>query len=600
MNTTPEQIIPSPRYFMGRIFAYRPLPQILSGLCWVFFHSWPLFPGLLAKAFFDLLEGDAAARLNLPSILVLVLVLAFARIGFVYTDLFVGGVTGFRIRLLLQRNLVARILERPGAKAIPGSVGEAISTLRDDTETMWGAGWAFDLLGFLIFALGGIAILLTVDAQVTLLVFIPIVLVIVLAHVVRTRLQQLRVQSRDATARVTGSMGEIFGAVQAIQVAGAEEKVIDHLRQLNQARQQAALRDRLLQLLLGAVFANTANLGAGLTLLVAASAMRAGHFTVGDFALFSTYLMQVAGMTGFLGWIVTTYQQMWVAFRRAVDLLQGAPPSRLVEHHPVYVREPLPELAPMLKQAPDRLERLEVAGLTLRHPENGRGVEDIAFTLERGSFTVITGRIGAGKTTLLRALLGLLEPRAGTIYWNGQSVADPAKFLVPPRVAYTAQTPTLLSGTLRENILLGLPAGAGQVQSAIHAAVLERDLAGFPDGLETPIGARGVRLSGGQVQRTAAARMFVRGGAQGAELLVFDDLSSALDVETERILWQRVFALNATCLVVSHRQAVLERADQILVLEEGRITARGKLDDVLGASAEMRRLYHSGQTKDNF
>ena len=600
MNATQKQTMPSPRYFMGRIFAYRPLPQILSGLCWVFFHSWPLFPGLLAKAFFDLLAGHTAARLNLSSIIVFVLVLAFVRIGFVYTDLFVGGVTGFRIRLLLQRNLVARILERPGAKALPGSVGEAISTLRDDTETMWGAGWAFDLLGFLIFALGGIAILLTVDAQVTLLVFIPIVLVIVLAHVVRTRLQQLRVKSRDATARVTGSMGEIFGAVQAIQVAGAEEKVIAHLRQLNQARQRAALRDRLLQLVLGAVFANTANLGAGLTLLVAASAMRAGHFTVGDFALFSTYLMQVAGMTGFLGWIVTTYQQMRVAFQRAVALLQGAPPSLLVEHHPVYVREPLPELAPILKQAADRLERLAVTGLTLRHPENGRGIQDIAFTLERGSFTVITGRIGAGKTTLLRALLGLLEPQAGTIDWNGQLVVEPAKFLVPPRVAYTAQTPTLLSGTLRENILLGLPAGGELLQSAIHTAVLERDLAGFPDGLETAIGARGVRLSGGQVQRTAAARMFVRGGAQGAELLVFDDLSSALDVETERILWQRVFALDATCLVVSHRQAVLERADQILVLEEGRITARGKLDDVLRESTKMRRLYDSGKMKGNF
>jgi ABC-type multidrug transport system fused ATPase/permease subunit len=117
--------------------------------------------------------------------------------------------------------------------------------------------------------------------------------------------------------------------------------------------------------------------------------------------------------------------------------------------------------------------------------------------------------------------------------------------------------------------------------------VLERDLAGFPAGLETVIGARGVRLSGGQIQRTAAARMFVR----SPELLVFDDLSSALDVETEQVLWQRVFALDATCLVVSHRRAVLERADQILLLEEGRIAARGTLAALLETSAEMRQLY---------
>lgn len=591
MNMTNEQAIPSSAYFMWRIFRYRPWPQVFSGLCWVFFHTWPLFPGLLAKAFFDLLEGRATARLNLQSIVVLVLVLALVRVGFVYTDLLAGGVTGFRIRLLLQRNLVARILERPGAKALPGSVGEAISTLRDDTEAMWGAGWAFDVLGFLAFAGGGIAILFTVNAQVTLLVFIPIVTVIVLAHVVRTRLQHLREQSREATARVTGAIGEIFGAVQAIQVAGAETRVVAHLHQLNEARQRAVLRDRLLQLALGAAFENTANLGAGLTLLVAASAMQAGQFTVGDFALFSTYLMQVAGMTGFLGWIVTTYQQMGVAFKRAVALLQGADPLRLIEHHPVYVREPLPALAPLVKQAADRLENLTVVGLTLRYPEFARGIENISFTLKRGSFTVITGRVGAGKTTLLRALLGLLEAQAGELYWNDKKIVQLAQFLAPPRVAYTPQTPTLLSGTVRENILLGLPAETAPLQAAIHNAVLDRDLAGFPAGLETMIGARGVRLSGGQIQRMAAARMFARGGAQGADLLVFDDLSSALDVETERLLWQRVFTLDTTCFIVSHRRAVLERADQILLLKDGKLAACGKLEELLRTSTEMQQLY---------
>jgi ATP-binding cassette subfamily B protein len=103
-----------------------------------------------------------------------------------------------------------------------------------------------------------------------------------------------------------------------------------------------ALRDRLLGLTLDAVFGNTASLGAGLTLLVAASKMRSGAFTLGDFALFATYLMQVKDMTGFLGWIVTTYQQMGVAFRRAVTLLQGAPASSLVAHHPVHLTGPLP------------------------------------------------------------------------------------------------------------------------------------------------------------------------------------------------------------------------------------------------------------------
>ncbi|MCK4472155.1 MAG: ABC transporter ATP-binding protein, partial [Anaerolineae bacterium] len=309
-------------------------------------------------------------------------------------------------------------------------------------------------------------------------------------------------------------------------------------------------------------------------------------FTVGDFALFATYLMQVVGMAGFLGYLVRTYQQSGVAFQRAVALLQGAPARSLVAHHPVGLRGPLPALTPVIKKESDRLETLEVVGLTLRHPGSGRGIENISFKLERGSLTVITGRIGSGKTTLLRACLGLLRPQAGEVRWNGQKIEHPARFLTPPRVAYTPQVPTLLSGTLRENILLGLPNNAHTVHDAVRRAVFERDVSGFPDKLDTVIGVRGMKLSGGQVQRTAAARMFVR----EPELLIFDDLSSALDVETEHTLWQRVFERDATCLVVSFRRAVLEQADQVLLLEDGRIAARGRLEELLKTSVEMQRL----------
>lgn len=582
-----QQSFPSSFYFMWRLFSYRPWPQVVSGLCWVIFHSWALWPGLLAKAFFDLLIGDAFAGLTLNALVVLVILLAMIRSGAVYLDVFVGNTVGMRVRGLVQRNLLTRILERPGAKALPRTVGEALSTLRDDVDAMWGAGWAFDVLAYTIFAVGGLLILLWVDVRITLLVFLPIVVVFVLAHAARTRLQRVRTASRAATAQVTGAMGELFGNVQAIQVAGAEEPALAHLRRLGEERQQAMLRDQLLELTLNAIFANTASLGAGITMLVAASALRSGEFTIGDFVLFATYLMQVTEMTGFLGWMVAMYQQMGVAFRRGVDLLQGAPPAALVAHHPIPVKEPLPPLPSPVKRAEDHLERLSIEALSFQHAESSQGISDISFTLPQGSLTVITGRIGAGKTTLLRTMLGLLPAQSGTIAWNGQSIAEPARFLIPPRVAYIPQVPTLLSGTIRENILLGFEADEATLTKAIHHAVLKRDLTMFPEGLETVIGARGVRLSGGQIQRTAAARMFVR----NTELLVIDDLSSALDVETEQILWQRLFTTAMTCLVVSHRPAVLARADQILLLEQGHLSAVGSLEELRQSSTEMRELY---------
>jgi ATP-binding cassette subfamily B protein len=260
---------------------------------------------------------------------------------------------------------------------------------------------------------------------------------------------------------------------------------------------------------------------------------------------------------------ITLYQQSKVAIGRLQTLMQDAPPQQLLAHQPIDLCGPLPTV-PAVVRTTNSLQRLEVRGLTYHYPQTSAGIHDINFHLTAGTLTVITGEIGAGKTTLLRVLLGLLPKDGGEILWNGQPVADPAGFFVPPRVAYTPQTPRLFSESLRDNILLGLPEEPTQLQAALEQAVFTRDLATMPAGPATLVGPRGMRLSGGQVQRAAAARMFVR----QPELLVFDDLSSALDGETERLLWERLFAdeRKPTCLVVSHRPAVLARADQVLVM----------------------------------
>lgn len=596
-EASPDRSMPSTAYFIWRLIAYQPVLYTINSLFWILFHSWPLVLGLLARAFFDMLEGRAPAGLNLPTIVALVVAAGLVKAGIIFGGAVSGVPLAFRIQGLLQRNLLERILERPGARAVPGSVGEAISTLRDDVEATYEIiGWAYDTTAALFFAVGAMAVLLWVNARITLMVFIPIAIVIVLANSVRARLERLREKSREATARVTGAIGEIFNAAQAIQVAGAEKQVVVHLRRLGDERRRAMLRDQLQSLWLDAVFSNTASLGTGLTLLVAAAQMRTGEFTVGDFALFATYLMQMSYFTRFLGYLINTYQKSRVAFRRMVDLLQGAPAQSLVAPHPVHLSGKLPTLLPLVKKESDRLKYFEVAGLSFRHAGSGAGtgsgfgIENISFKVERGSFTVITGRIGSGKTTLLRAMLGLLEPQAGEVRWNGQRLGrheNSGGLLLPPKVAYTPQVPALLSGTLRENILLGLPDEPEKLERAVHGAVLERDLEGFPEGLETVIGTRGLKLSGGQIQRAAAARAFVR----EPDLLILDDLSSALDQDTERLLWERILARDAACVAVSHSRAALMKADQILVLENGRITGRGKLEELLAANAEMRRLW---------
>ncbi|GIJ77050.1 ABC-type multidrug transport system, ATPase and permease component [Micromonospora phaseoli] len=373
------------------------------------------------------------------------------------------------------------------------------------------------------------------------------------------RLERAARDTVAARAAFATALVSTLSAARTVKLAGATRPVLAHLADLDAVRSDRQRREIAVQ-----VWArSTPSLASGL-------------FPIGVWALFLTGGLS-AGAT--LVAVATLGAARWFAWTTA-SLISQVPSARVWTRRTAEMtgieaysaRVPGVDLAAGTAPAPPvaprtALRRLDLVDFGVRHTDGTIAVRGVDLAVERGQLVLVVGPVGAGKSSLLRALAGI-APHTGQLTWNGEPVTEPELFLRPNQVGYVGQLPRVLSGTIADNITLGHRVDATH---AVSTAQLEHDLAGTGGGLGLLIGHKGTRLSGGQLQRLALARAL----APRTELLVADDVSSALDVTTELALWQALRERGVTVVGSTSKRAALVRADHVVVLIGGTVAAQG-------------------------
>lgn len=426
--------------------------------------------------------------------------------------------------------------------------------------------------------IGALAAMVHIDARLSLVALAVTPAVAVATQVFGDRIHRRYERVQERFADLTTRVQENLAGVRVVRAYAQEEAERGSFAALNDVyveenrrlSQWTAAFYPLLQALVGVGFVAVLALG-GREIL-------AGRISVGQFVTFNFFLSKLIWPMIAIGWVINLAQRGAASFARLREILDVAPA--------VADREPL-------ARPPALRGDVEIASLVFAYaPDTPPVLGPLDLSAPAGTRVGIVGPTGSGKSTLLALLPRLWEPPEGSVRLDGIDVRRLPLALLRGAIAAVPQETFLFSATVAENIAFGRPdATEEEILAAADMAGLEEDLAGFPAGLATVVGERGITLSGGQKQRVALARALLR----QPRLLLLDDCLSAVDAATEARILGRLGAAFAgrTVFVVSHRVAAVAACDLILVLDSGRIVERGTHSELLqvgGAYAELARL----------
>jgi ATP-binding cassette subfamily B multidrug efflux pump len=453
------------------------------------------------------------------------------------------------------------------------TTGEIMALATNDLAAVQLAG-GMGLVAFadaLVLSLAALSFMAYIHPGLTLIAIVPMPLLALLTRILSGRLHRYFKKVQEQFSSMTEFVRTSINSIRMIKAYTLEANQTARFDSLGTEYVRANLRLAKVQGTLFPVSGLIANTSMLLVLLFGGRLTIQGSITIGDFVAFTSYLFMLTWPMMALGWVTNLFQRGVTSLQRIQNVL---------EERPIIVAPLLPS------PCPEKINSISVKHLHFSYPYQPYLVlEDISLEIKKGILGIV-GKTGSGKTTLCHLLARLYPVAEKTLFWNGTDINTFDPGIVRGNIALVPQDVTVFSETVRANITMGRPdASQEEIEAVARAAAIHTEIIALPEGYDTRIGEKGVKLSGGQRQRIALARALL----SDRQVIIVDDGLSAVDIETEHEIIGsiRPFIIDKVCIMVSHRLAPLAQADQILVMDQGKVVALGSHGYLL----EKNRFY---------
>lgn len=515
-------------------------------LLWTVIHGLPLVVGLAVA---ELLDHAVSHPTDARAwwLLALAVGAMVARALVLFGGLSLDFTMIFKMSARLKERAFTSLVSRSQAHGPALDTGDELNRIRDDSDEIAEfVGWTADFLYRSVLLVVALVVLLRADA-VTTVALVPLIGGLWIATALKRRVGALQDETRQRQGRIAGSITDLLTGIRDLRLGGRTTGQVERLSGHFAERRRVQARQQMYADLLTGLFRNIVTFGTAIVLIVISARVVSGDFRVGTLALFITYTSWLGEQIFFFGRALARYQSAKVSHDRLHELVTGDP----VPAPPTDAGQPLREL--------------RVAGLAWRPADGSPGTAPVSFTARPGQVVVLTGPVGVGKSSLVKGMLGLRGEVTGSVRWNDREVLGDPAWWRSPRVGHARQGAAFVTGTVRDNLLLGEEDHDGRLARALDSVRLDTGSHELPAGLDTEVGSGTAgRVSGGQRQRLAIARML----CSPAEVYVVDDVDSSLDPETARALWENLpRQWPAVWIVVSHDPHVLARADTVVRIE---------------------------------